>query len=191
MIWQWCEHTSLWISIADWFWTVEKWITVHTSQDTITCNGSTIFNTVFCIFLWSDCYVIFTVLLKTKKLYLPAISSWSIHKMPREKIRKLTFKMTLNSKKSVLNFLQFPQSFVAFSYYYLQLLGCTRTVKLESQSNWDSPQLRVLDDATHMGIFELQRLADPATLKPCDSASQLHNQVVSQSLGWMLIHFSI
>ncbi len=40
-------------------------------------------------FLWSYCYSIFTVLLETQKLYLPAISRWSVHKTLRKKYGNL------------------------------------------------------------------------------------------------------
>ncbi len=79
------EHNSL-LNFNSWlFWAGEKWITVHNSQGVTTHNGSSIFNTAFCTFLWSDCHVIFTVFLKTQKLYLRAISQWSVHKMLRKK----------------------------------------------------------------------------------------------------------
>ncbi len=58
----------------------------------------------FCMFLWSDCYTVFTVLLETQKLYLLSISRWSVHKMPWKKIRKLTFKKTLIKYKALLLF---------------------------------------------------------------------------------------
>ncbi len=73
----------------------KKLITTHTSQCVTTRNGSSIFNTAFCKFLWSDRYTIFTVLPETQKLYLPAISRRLVHKMRRKKIGKLTFETTL------------------------------------------------------------------------------------------------
>ncbi len=46
---------------------------------------------VFCMFLWSNCYATFTVLRKTRKLYLPAIWHWTVYKMPRNKNKKTYF----------------------------------------------------------------------------------------------------
>ncbi len=63
----------------------KKWITACTLQSTTTCNGSSIFNTAFCTFLWSNCYIIFTVLSETQKLYRLAISHWSVYKILRKK----------------------------------------------------------------------------------------------------------
>ncbi len=82
MIQQRCEHTALWISMAD----LNR---AHLAKAT-TCNSSSIFNTAFCMFLWSDCYTIFTVLPETQKLYFFAMSHWSVLKTPREKKNKET-----------------------------------------------------------------------------------------------------
>ncbi len=89
------KHTSSWILIADLFWVEEKWVAVHTSQGRTTRNGSTIFNTACCTFLWSDCHIIFTVFPETQNLYFPAILHWSVHKTPRKKTGKLTFEKTV------------------------------------------------------------------------------------------------
>ncbi len=68
-----CEHTSLRIATVDLFWSVKK-----TNNHATKHTGSSIFNTPFCTFFWSDCYTIFTVLAETQKLYLPAILHWSV-----------------------------------------------------------------------------------------------------------------
>ncbi len=73
---------------------IKKTNTHCTWQGLTTHNGSSIFNTVFCKFLWSDCHLIFTVLPEIQKLYLTEISHWSVHKMLRKKIGKLTFETT-------------------------------------------------------------------------------------------------
>ncbi len=62
-------------------------------------NGSSTFNIAFCMFLWSNCYVIFTVLPETQELYLLAISRWSVPKTRRKKIGKLTFETILIDTK--------------------------------------------------------------------------------------------
>ncbi len=72
-------HTHFPMNFNSWFvLNGKKRITERTLQGVTTHNGSSIFNTVFRIFLWNDCYAIFTVLPETQKLGLPAISRWSV-----------------------------------------------------------------------------------------------------------------
>ncbi len=91
------------MNLNSWYvWVVEKQITTRISQGATILNSSSIFNTVFCTFLWGDCNTIFTVLPETQKLNLPAISHWSVHKTPSNKIGKLTFETSLlKTRKNV------------------------------------------------------------------------------------------
>ncbi len=88
------ELTSLWISTADLFRAVKKQITAYVIQDATTCNSSSIFHKMFCTFLWSDCYTIFTVLPETQKLY-PCNFTLIGSQNAEKKIRKLIFETTL------------------------------------------------------------------------------------------------
>ncbi len=100
----------LWISTAGLFWAVKKWIPTRTSQGAITRNYSSIFNTVFCTCLWSDCHVIFTVLQETQKLYLHAVSHWLVHKTLRKKKRNLILRRLFYSQIERTEFCMYSQS---------------------------------------------------------------------------------
>ncbi len=86
------KHNSLLNSTGDLFWVAKKTKKCTTRKLRLhAINGCSIFNNVFYMFLWSNCYTIFTVLPETQKLYLPAISHWSVHKIPRKKNRETYF----------------------------------------------------------------------------------------------------
>ncbi len=96
-LYRWYRDSANTLPFNSWFvWAVKKRITTR-AQGTTICNGCSIFTTAVCMFLWSDCYTIFTVLPETEKLYLPAISHWSIYKMPRKKLGNLPLRRSLYS----------------------------------------------------------------------------------------------
>ncbi len=94
MIRRWREHTSLWISTADLFWVVKKWITMRISQCTTTRNGNSNFNTVLCMFLWSECYAVFNVA-RNSKIISPCNFKLFGSQNAEKKIEKLTFETIL------------------------------------------------------------------------------------------------